>query len=29
MTKETVDMVLGALRKFGFKVLDITGGEPR
>jgi len=28
MTKETVDMVLAALRKFGFKVLDITGGEP-
>ena len=28
MTKETVDMVLAALREFGFKVLDITGGEP-
>ena len=28
MTKETVDTVLGTLRKFDFKVLDITGGEP-
>jgi radical SAM/Cys-rich protein len=28
MIKETVDTVLGTLRKFDFKVLDITGGEP-
>ena len=28
MTKETVDTVLDTLRKFDFKVLDITGGEP-
>ena len=28
MTKETVDKVLAALKKFDFKVLDITGGEP-
>ena len=28
MTKDTVDKVLAALKKFDFKVLDITGGEP-
>ena len=28
MTKETMDKVLAALKKFDFKVLDITGGEP-
>lgn len=28
MTKETVDQVLSTLKKFDFKVLDITGGEP-
>jgi radical SAM/Cys-rich protein len=28
MIKETMDTVLGTLRKFDFKVLDITGGEP-
>ena len=28
MTMETVDNVLDTLRKFDFKVLDITGGEP-
>ena len=28
MTMETVDKVLATLKKFDFKVLDITGGEP-
>lgn len=28
MCKETVDQVLEVLKKFSFKVLDITGGEP-
>lgn len=28
MTKETIDEVLKVLKKFNFKVLDITGGEP-
>lgn len=28
MSKKTVDQVLGVLKKFNFKVLDITGGEP-
>ncbi len=28
MTKDTVDEVLATLKKFDFKVLDITGGEP-
>lgn len=28
MTKETIEDVLAALKKFHFKVLDITGGEP-
>lgn len=28
MTKKTIDDVLSTLKKFDFKVLDITGGEP-
>lgn len=28
MSKKTVDQVLEVLKKFNFKVLDITGGEP-
>jgi radical SAM/Cys-rich protein len=28
MSKKTVDQVLAVLKKFNFKVLDITGGEP-
>ena len=28
MTRENIDEVIEVLKKFGFKVLDITGGEP-
>lgn len=28
MTKETIEEVLSVLKKFHFKVLDVTGGEP-
>ncbi|MCP4249944.1 MAG: radical SAM/Cys-rich domain protein [bacterium] len=28
MTRQTVDLVLGALRRFGIEILDVTGGAP-